>query len=83
MPVFYQDFDSALGMILGSQLKDLQNGSSVDVLEVRRGTVLGYLADGDYFGEASLTAWLEDDKNLRYRCSESPSYSCSQPPAPG
>jgi hypothetical protein len=65
-PVFYQDFDSALGTIASGQLKDLQSGSSVDVLEVRRGTVLGYLTDGDYFGEASLTAWLKDDKNLRY-----------------
>eukprot|EP01048_Picozoa_sp_COSAG05_P010054 COSAG05_NODE_865_length_6876_cov_357.169396_6_plen_348_part_00 len=65
---FFVDFDPALGTFAThkGELKDLREGSRVDVLEVRRGTVLGYLTSGEYFGEASLIAEGHSDPNLRY-----------------
>lgn len=52
-PTLYRDFDPALGRV--AKPPRLRLHQTVDVLEVRHGNVLGYLTDGDYFGEAVST----------------------------
>lgn len=52
--VFFKDFDPALGPAEVKPFKDLQNGDKVQILQIRKGNVLGYLEAGDYFGEGCL-----------------------------
>ena len=65
-PTLYADFDPALGTVL--KPPRLQMHQTVDALEVRQGNVLGYLTEGDYFGEACLVAQTNEgsrfDRNV-------------------
>lgn len=58
--LLFVDFDPAMGTFDPDWI-GVQDGTRVNIEEVRRGTVLGYLNPGDYFGEACLM-----EGNVRY-----------------
>jgi len=63
---FSADFDVAFGRKNTDAFKILKERMAVEALEVRQGSVLGYISSGDYFGESSLIATDAEHPNFRY-----------------
>ena len=49
-----RDFDVAFGRNDHHALKSIKARMAVEAMEVRKGSVLGYISSGDYFGMHAL-----------------------------